>query len=100
MRKLVSGVITGLCLTFATSAVSQSFDHAIESGPRPWTHERFDSGADKFTFAIHSDLTGGERHQIFATAMAQLAFLHPEFIISVGDLIEGGDVDETQLATE
>ncbi len=74
--------------------------HSVESNPNPWTHERFDAGPNKFTFAIHSDLTGGERPDIFATAMAQLALLRPEFIISVGDLIEGGDVDADQLAFE
>ncbi len=100
MKKIALGVITGLSLTFATSLFSQSLVHSVESNPNPWTHERFDAGPNKFTFAIHSDLTGGERPDIFATAMAQLALLRPEFIISVGDLIEGGDVDADQLAFE
>lgn len=100
MKKIALGVITGLSLTFATNLFSQSLVHSVESNPNPWTHERFDAGPNKFTFAIHSDLTGGERPDIFATAMAQLALLRPEFIISVGDLIEGGDVGADQLAFE
>ena len=68
------------------------------AGPLPWTHKNFDSDPQKFTFAIHSDLTGGERPEIFATAMAQLALLRPEFLISVGDLIDGGGDREELIA--
>ena len=53
------------------------------------THENFDSVDDKFTFAVFSDLTGGERPKIFEIAVAQLNLLRPELIINVGDLIEG-----------
>jgi len=60
---------------------------------QPWTHDAFDAAEDKFTFAIHSDLTGGERKGIYEVAIAQLSLLRPEFIINVGDLIEG-DGDE------
>lgn len=59
----------------------------------PWTHDSFDFADDKFTFAVHSDLTGGERDRIYEVAIAQLKLLRPEFIINVGDLIEG-DTDE------
>lgn len=66
----------------------------------PWTHEVFDSADGKFTFAIFSDLTGGERAGIFDVAVAQLNLLRPEFIIGVGDLIEGGTEDRERLARE
>jgi predicted phosphodiesterase len=68
----------------------QKFQHAISGDLRPWTNEEFDSAADKFTFAVFSDLTGGERERVFEIAVAQLALLRPELIINVGDLIEGG----------
>ena len=76
------------------------FDHEFETGNSPWTNKPFDAAADKFTFAVHSDLTGGERERIFEVAMAQAALLRPEFIIGVGDLIEGGSDDRAQLASE
>lgn len=98
MRKLTVGVIASLCLTIAGHVRSQDLKHAVESSPRPWSHERFDAAPDKFTFAIHSDLTGGERPDIFATAMAQLALLRPEFLISIGDLIEGGGTRKELIA--
>jgi hypothetical protein len=57
----------------------------------------FDSADDKFTFAVFSDLTGGERDRVFEIAVAQLAMLRPEFIINVGDLIEGGTEDLSEI---
>ena len=65
----------------------------------PWTKDNFDAGDDKFTFAIHSDLTGGEREGIYDVAIAQLNLLRPEFIINVGDLIFGGS-DEAFVDTQ
>ncbi len=73
-----------------------AFKNDISGDLRPWTHEQFDADEDKFTFAVFSDLTGGERESVFEIAVAQLSLLRPEFIINVGDLIEGGteDLDE------
>jgi len=64
---------------------------------RPYTSEDFDAAGDRFTFAVHSDLTGGERDGIFDIAIAQLSLLRPEFIINVGDLIEGGSEDPAEI---
>ena len=69
------------------------FRHDVSGDVRPWTNEAFDSADDKFTFAVFSDLTGGEREGIFEIAVAQLSLLRPELIINVGDLIEGGTED-------
>lgn len=44
---------------------------------------------ERFSFVVHGDLTGGERPGIFALAARQIALLQPDFVISVGDLIEG-----------
>lgn len=72
---------------------SKIFQHNVAGTAEPWTHERFDAGGDKFTFAVFSDLTGGERERVFEIAVAQLSLLRPELIINVGDLIDGGTVD-------
>lgn len=82
------------------SAPGHGFEHTIDSGKKPWTHERFDAGEDKFTFAVFSDLTGGERDGVFAVATEQLRLLRPEFVIGVGDLIEGGSEDRGLLDRE
>ena len=50
---------------------------------------------DNFQFAIVSDRTGGHRPSVFADAVEKLNLLKPEFVISIGDLIEGTrDADE------
>ena len=42
-----------------------------------------------FQFAIISDLWGGNRSGIFEDAVQKLELLQPEFVMSVGDLIDG-----------
>ena len=76
------------------------FEHDITGTAVPWTHTSFDDEAGKFTFALFSDLTGGERDGVFEVAVEQLQLLRPELIICVGDLIEGGGTDHEQLAHE
>ena len=56
----------------------------------PWTQANFDNDSYKFTFAIFSRLTSGERRGVFEVAVAQLNFLRSELVINVWDLIEGG----------
>lgn len=80
-------------------AADTTFQHAID-GPAPWSDQAFDHHADQFQFAVFSDLTGGEREGVFSVAMEQLRLLRPEFVIGVGDLIEGGTEDREQLSTE
>ncbi len=75
----------------------QVFQHDVSGQVLPWTNENFDAADDKFTFAVFSDLTGGERERIFEIAVAQLSLLRPEIIINVGDLIEGGTEDLEEI---
>ena len=76
------------------------FQHDVTGEALPWTDENFDAADDKFTFAVFSDLTGGERERVFEIAVAQLSLLRPELIINVGDLIEGGSPDVGELAKQ
>jgi predicted phosphodiesterase len=83
-----------------TQSDAQVFRHDITGQATPWTHSNFDNEESKFTFALFSDLTGGEREGIFEVAIEQLNLLRPELIVNVGDLIEGGTADRDQLARE
>ena len=47
------------------------------------------NAASTFRFAIVSDRTGGPRDGIWEKAMDQLNLLQPEFVMCVGDLIQG-----------
>ena len=83
-----------------TNTQDQRFLHALETEAKPWSHEGFDDQEEDFTFAIFSDLTGGERERIFEVAVAQLNLLRPELVMSIGDLIEGGTEDRSRLEAE
>ena len=91
MNRLVALSIIAISVVGCSTASDEpNFRHEVTGDLRPWTHDQFDADEDKFTFAVFSDLTGGERDRIFEIAVAQLSLLRPELIINVGDLIDGG----------
>ncbi len=74
-----------------------NFKHNIVSGPVPWS-KNFELRQNyEFTFAIIGDLNGGERRGVYSTAIEQLNLLDPDFVLSVGDLIDGGTKDSLTL---
>ncbi len=105
MRLHISLLIVLLTLTAACKNVQpepkvSKFIHDIASGPTPLTSDIFELAEEDFTFAIISDLNGGEREGVYSAAVSQLNRLDPTFVVSVGDLIDGGTEDSLQLATE
>ncbi|MEH6772224.1 metallophosphoesterase [Maribacter arcticus] len=93
-------ILFGGCRTTPEVQPVPMFEHDIKSGPTPWTSDVFELEEEDFTFAIIADLTGGEREGVYSAAVEQLNRLDPTFVVSVGDLIEGGTKDSLQLATE
>ncbi|MGB3589622.1 MAG: metallophosphoesterase [Tunicatimonas sp.] len=71
----------------------------IESieGAKPFTSLDVNNEAENFQFAIVSDRTGGHRPGIFLDGVRKLNLLQPEFVMSVGDLIEGYTTDEAEI---
>jgi hypothetical protein len=55
----------------------------------PWTSLTPNADPEQFQFAIVSDRTGGHRRGVFTRAVQQINLMQPEFVVSVGDLIEG-----------
>lgn len=55
---------------------------------------------DVVRFAIIADLTGGERRGVFRVGAAGIRAMRPDFIMSIGDLIEGGTEDIGQMNKE
>ncbi|MEZ6141728.1 MAG: metallophosphoesterase [Zavarzinella sp.] len=73
----------------------------VKQGARnPWTHLRLNNSTEEFQFAMVSDRTGGHRANIFSKAVEQLNLLQPEFVVSVGDLIEGYSTDRERVMNE
>lgn len=75
-------------------AVREGFDVESEA-KNPWTSLTPNAAPEQFQFAIVSDRTGGHRSGIFSRAIQQINLLQPEFVMSVGDLIEGSKDIET-----
>ncbi len=69
-------------------------------GPKPWTDKPHLNGPDRFQFAIMTDRTGGHRPGIWQDAVSKLNLLRPEFVLSVGDLIEGYSEDRQRVESE
>lgn len=65
----------------------------------PGLDRPFPKSADKFTFAVVGDKTGGglENWPIFDRAMDEISRLRPDFAIMVGDLIQGYVTDPTVM---
>lgn len=61
----------------------------VTTEAKPWTNLDFNNDPDVFQFAIVSDNAGGPRQGVFSEAVYKLNNLQPEFVMSVGDFIEG-----------
>jgi hypothetical protein len=66
-------------------------------GPVPWTGLAPLRDDDEFRFAVVTDRTGSHRDGVFESAMPKLNLVRPEFVVSVGDLIEGYTDDPVVL---
>ncbi|MHA7100446.1 metallophosphoesterase [Roseivirga pacifica] len=98
MKKLLS--IALLIATF--TAIGQQATVKIESitGPKPYTSLDLNNNPKNFQFAIVTDRTGGHRPGVFLDGVKKLNLLQPEFVMSVGDLIEGYTTNEERLDRE
>ena len=72
----------------------------FHSSKTPWTSLEANNDPKNFQFAIVSDRTGGARDGIFEEAIDDLNLMQPEFVISVGDLIQGYTRDEDEMYDE
>ena len=69
----------------------------VDEGARSYSHLDFQNDPDNFQFAVVGDRTGGARHGVFSASVDLLNLVRPEFVVNVGDLIEGYVDDEAQL---
>ncbi len=92
--------LVSLLLVGGALAAQSVFDHSLTTDALPWTGRAFDNEPTQFQFAIVSDRTGGHRAGIFGDALSKLNLLHPEFVMSVGDLIEGYTKDTAVIGAQ
>ena len=78
-----------------------SYDDARLSKEKPWTDQSFGKDPAEFQFVVIGDRTGGANQEhTFKLAIDQLNLLQPEFVINVGDMIEGYSDDKAELNAE
>lgn len=88
-----------LCLLITLPGFSQEANIIIDKTGEvhPWSHLDLNNDPDNFQFAIVTDRTGGHRPGVFKDGVKKLNLLQPEFVMSVGDLIEGYTRDREEI---
>ena len=89
-----------LALTCFCTAGENYFQHELTSGAKPWTDKPLFNNDGKFHFVVLADRTGGARPGIFESAVRKVNLLEPDFVICVGDLIEGYTNDRQKLVAQ
>jgi hypothetical protein len=69
-------------------------------GPKPWSDKPALTDDDRFSIAIMTDNTGGHRPGIWMKAVERLNWLRPDFVVSVGDLIEGYTENDAEISRQ
>jgi len=89
MKNRKIGVWLG-CLVAAASAAAAT----------PYTHQNFLDDPEEFHFAIVPDRTGGDLRGAWTNALAKVNLLRPAFVMTVGDLIPAGWLDESSVIAQ
>jgi len=98
---LAAFYVLGLGATGSALGAEFSYDQNALPDAKPWTSEAFNDDPGNFQFLIVGDRTGGANVQgTFALAIDQINLLQPEFVINVGDLIEGYSDEKAELNAE
>lgn len=100
MRFLPLLFIPLLFQVFELFGQENGFQSGVTEPVKPWTNRKFENNPDHFQFAIVTDRTGGHRDGVFEQAVEKLNLLMPEFVMSVGDLIEGYTKDLKELEAQ
>jgi hypothetical protein len=82
-----------LIISIFTAIITQGQEKPImmniESPDKPWTHLGFNNDSRNFHFVVAPDHTGAHRSGILQKGIDRINLMQPEFVVSIGDLIEG-----------
>ncbi|MBW8243495.1 metallophosphoesterase [Muricauda oceani] len=92
--------LTLLSLTTVLAQDKPTIYIDIPTQQKPWNHIDWNASPEQFQFAVVTDRTGGHRPGVFPTGIKKLNLLQPEFVMSVGDFIEGYTRDTVRLNEE
>lgn len=93
-------IILFISSCFKKEKTADLIEIQVEEGPNPWTNLNWNNKSENFQFVVVTDRTGGNRPGVFEQGMEKVNLLQPEFVMSVGDLIQGYTEDLTQLTNE
>lgn len=95
-------MLSNVAMAENTAADSEVFTHDKRlTKAKPWTSQEFQNDPNEFQFAVIGDRTGGANvEKTFLHAVDQLNLLQPEFVINVGDMIEGYSDKKKELNAE
>ena len=96
----IVGIILVLACNICLSQERARIIVDIPTNQKPWNHVDLNNSPSNFQFAIVTDRTGSERPGVFMDGINKLNLLQPEFVMSVGDLIEGYTEDTARLNAE
>jgi hypothetical protein len=97
---LGTAVGCGALLAVRPGATPEPIAAPAPEGPAPWTSLAPLRDAEEFRFVVVTDRTGDHRDGVFESAMPRINLVRPEFVVSVGDLIEGYTEDPVVLDRE
>lgn len=94
-------VFIGMTLVLSLNGWSEDpFTPDRDSELNPWTHLNFRNNPDNFQFVVVTDRNGGVRYGVFDRIPEKINSMQPEFVMSVGDFIEGYTDDEKVVALD
>lgn len=100
MKTLLPALFLIACSLSTLAQQSPRIIVDIPTSQKPWNNIDWNDSKEQFQFAIVTDRTGGHRPGVFLEGMKRLNLLQPEFVMSVGDLIEGYTRDTERLDAE
>lgn len=97
MRFLKVLIIIVFTTVFVGCGVDQNLKIDVSKGPNPWTNLELNNNPDNFHFAVVSDGSGRIRPGVFDMAMDKINLVRPEFVMCIGDLIQGYTEDVNKI---
>lgn len=76
-------------MTEKTDPMGNDAPFRIDPDSKPFNHLRFKNDPEEFQFAVLADNAGGPRPGVVGAGLRMLDLLQPEFVVNLGDLVEG-----------
>lgn len=93
-------LLTGTLALLLCGAGAPAGDYRPGAPDVARTAKDFAGGKDEFRFVVIGDRTGQHRAGVFEDALRRVNQLRPDFVINIGDIIEGNSEDLARIDAE